>query len=130
MLSKTMIIGRLGMDPEIKTIAGGQSVARISVATNERWTDRDGKKQEKTEWHNIVIWGKTAENAAKFLVKGSMAYFEGKNVTRSWDDNGTKRYTTEVVATIFRNLSPLGSQQQQDTTAGFEEPTTYGEIPF
>ena len=127
MLNKVMIIGRLGKDPELKTVAGGQSVARISVATTEHWKDREGKKQERTEWSTVVIWGKAAENAAKFLGKGSLAYFEGKNVTRSWDDNGVKKYTTEVVANSFRNLSPIGSPQQQESTPSFD---SHSSIPF
>lgn len=99
MLNKVMIIGNLGNDPEIRYTQGGQAVANFNVATNEKWTSKDGKKQERTEWHKVVVWGKQAENCGKYLKKGRTVHVEGKLQTRDWQDkDGNKRYTTEIVA--------------------------------
>lgn len=98
-LNKVLLIGRLTADPQLKTIPSGQSVATFSVATNRVWTDKTGKRQEDTEFHNIVVWGRQAEIAAQFLTKGSEAFIEGRLQTRSWDDKqGVKHWRTEVVA--------------------------------
>lgn len=98
-LNKAMVIGNLGRDAELKYTPGGTAVASISLATTEVWNDKDGKKQEKTEWHRIVIWGKTAESLAEYLVKGKQVYVEGRLQTRKWQDkNGVDRYTTEIRA--------------------------------
>ena len=100
MVNKVILIGNLGKDPELKTTDGGGKVVNFSIATSESYTDKSGKKIDKTEWHNIVAWGVTAENIAKYLSKGSKVYVEGKLQTRSWDDkDGVKKYTTEIVAT-------------------------------
>jgi single-strand DNA-binding protein len=97
-LNKVMILGRLGKDPEVKSTQGGVSVANFSIATSESWKDKNGQKQEKTEWHRCVAFGKTADLIAKYVHKGSQLYVEGKIQTRQWDDkDGNKRYTTEVV---------------------------------
>ncbi len=97
--NKAIIIGRLTRDPELKTIPSGQQVATISVATNRHWTDQAGQKQEVTEYHNIVAWGKLAEICGQYLKKGHLAMFEGRLQTRSWDgQDGVKRYRTEIVA--------------------------------
>ena len=109
-LNKVMIIGRLGADPEIKTLSSGNSLTTFSLATNEHWKDKDGQKQEKTEWHRIVIWGRLAEICGKYLAKGRETYVEGRLQTRSWEDQqGQKRYTTEIVAS---NVQFLGGQAQ------------------
>ena len=99
-LNKVMLIGRLGQDPELKNHDGANSVCNFSIATNENWNDKKtGERVEKTEWHSIVMWGKTAELASQYLKKGSQVYLEGKLQTRDWeDDSGNKRYKTEVVA--------------------------------
>jgi single-strand DNA-binding protein len=98
-LNRVMIIGRLGKDPEVRYTSGGMAVANFSMATSENWNDKNGQKQERTEWHNVVVWGKQAENCGKYLSKGRQAYVEGRLQTRSWDDkDGNKRYTTEIVA--------------------------------
>ena len=97
-VNKVILVGNLGADPDVKTTASGNTVATLSIATSERFKDRDGNAQERTEWHRVVVWGKTAELAAKYLQKGRKVYVEGRIQTRSWDDNGTKRYATEVVA--------------------------------
>jgi single-strand DNA-binding protein len=96
-LNKVTILGRLGKDPELKTLQNG-SVANLSVATTEKWTDKDGQKQERTEWHRVNVWGKLAEICAQNLSKGRTVYVEGKLQTRSWDDNGVKKFATEVIA--------------------------------
>lgn len=109
-VNKVIIIGRLGTDPETKTVSTGSSVTRMSVATSETWVDRDGQKQERTEWHRVVVWGKLAEICAKYLSKGRQVFVEGRLQTRSWEDNqGQKKYTTEIVATNVQFLGAQGS---------------------
>ena len=98
-VNRVILVGNLGRDPELRYTAGGQPVASFSVATNERWNDREGKTQERTEWHRIVVWGKQGENCANYLQKGRTVYIEGRLQTREWEDKeGQKRQTTEVVA--------------------------------
>lgn len=98
-LNKVMIIGYVGKDPELKFTPGNVAVANFSVATSESYKDKNGAQQEKTEWHRIVTFGKTAEVMGEYLKKGMQVYVEGKLQTRSWEDkSGVKRYTTEVVA--------------------------------
>jgi single-strand DNA-binding protein len=97
-LNKAMLIGRLGKDPEVRYTPSGQAVANFSLATSESWT-KDGQKQEKTEWHRIVVWGKQAEHCGEYLRKGREVHIEGRIQTREWDDkSGQKRYTTEIIA--------------------------------
>jgi len=108
-INKVILVGNLGADPEMKYTAGGQAVARFNIATSESWTDKSGQKQERTEWHKIVVWGKLAEICGKHLSKGRQAYIEGKLQTRQWEDNqGQKRYTTEVVAQTVQFLGSPG----------------------
>ena len=98
-VNKVILVGNLGADPELKYTPSNRAVCNLSVATNEVWKDKSGQKQEKTEWHRVNVWGEQAENCSKFLAKGRMVYVEGRLQTRSWDDNdGKKRYSTEVVA--------------------------------
>lgn len=99
-VNKVILLGRLGKDPELKYTPSGQAVTKFSLATSERWKDKNsGEFQEKTEWHNIVLWAKLAETAAQYLTKGSSVYVEGRLQTRSWDDKeGKRHYMTEVVA--------------------------------
>ena len=98
MLNAARIIGNLGKNPELKYTASGQPIANFSVATSESWKDKAGAKQQKTTWHNIVIWGKLAEVANQYLTKGSTVYLEGKIDNRSYDDkDGNKRYVSEIV---------------------------------
>ena len=97
-INKVILIGNLGKDPEVRYTQGGQAVADLRVATTEAWTDKQGQRQEKTEWHRVVLWGKTAENAGKYLSKGRQIYVEGRLQTREWQDKeGQKRWTTEIV---------------------------------
>ncbi|MBL7664765.1 MAG: single-stranded DNA-binding protein [Bacteriovoracaceae bacterium] len=98
-VNKVIILGRLGQDPELKYTPTGSAVCNFSVATSDNWTDKSGQKQEKTEWHRVVVWGKLAELCNQYLSKGRQVFLEGKLQTRSWDDkDGNKRYTTEVLA--------------------------------
>lgn len=111
-VNKVIIVGRLGTDPEVKAVGNGQTVARLNVATSENWTGKDGQKQERTEWHRIVVWGRQAENCAKHLSKGRQVYVEGRLQTRSWEDqSGQKRYATEIVATTVQFLGSVGNDR-------------------
>jgi single-strand DNA-binding protein len=97
-LNKAMVFGNLTRDPEMKALPSGMQVCSFSLATNRVYTDREGKRQESADYHNIVVFGKQAENCAKYLTKGSSAYVEGRMQTRSWDKDGVKQYRTEVIA--------------------------------
>jgi single-strand DNA-binding protein len=104
-VNKVILIGNLGKDPELRYTPGGSAVVNFPIATNERWKDKDGNPQERTEWHNIVLWARLAEIANDYLRKGSSVYIEGRLQTRSWDDrDGNKRYTTEIVGTQMQML--------------------------
>jgi single-strand DNA-binding protein len=97
----------LGRDPDVRFTPSGKAVAKFSVATTERWTDQQGQRQEKTEWHNIVVWGKQAETCGQYLSKGRQVYVEGRITNRNYDDkDGNKRYITEIIA---RDVRVLGS---------------------
>lgn len=110
-VNKVIIIGRLGQDPELKYTPSGAAVCNFSVATTEQWADKNGQKQERTEWHRIVVWGKLGELCNQYLAKGRQAFIEGSLQTRSWDGkDGTKRYTTEINA---RNIQFLGGQASE-----------------
>jgi single-strand DNA-binding protein len=97
-LNKAMVFGNLTRDPELKALPSGMSVCSFSLATNRVYTDRDGKRQEQADYHNVVVFGKQAETTAKYLTKGSSAYIEGRMQTRSWEKDGQKQYRTEIVA--------------------------------
>lgn len=139
-VNKVIIIGRMGADPEVKTVSGGNTVARLSVATSENWKDRDGQKQERTEWHKVVVWGKLAELCGKYLSKGRQVYVEGRLQTRSWEDQqGQKKYTTEIVANTVQFLggttgaSRDNSQQDDFGSQDFGPEPAFDnsdEIPF
>jgi len=111
-INKVILIGNLGGDPELRSTPGGASVASFTLATNETWNDKDGTKQERTEWHRIVAWGRLAEICGQYLSKGRQVYIEGRLQTREWEDKqGNKRKTTEIVA---RDMQMLGSRNQGD----------------
>jgi single-strand DNA-binding protein len=107
MVNKVILVGNLGRDPEVRSTPSGQPVASFTLATSRRWRDKNGQKQEQTEWHNIVVWGKQAEIAGQYLTKGKQVFIEGRLQTRSWDDRqtGEKKYRTEVVCENFQMLS-------------------------
>lgn len=113
MVNKVILIGNLGRDPEMRSLPSGQPVATFSLATNRRWKDREGQRQEQTEWHNIVVFGRQAEVAGQYLTKGKQIYVEGRIQTRSWDDkqSGEKKYRTEIVCENFQMLSGPGEQR-------------------
>ncbi|MDC0591728.1 single-stranded DNA-binding protein [Bacteroidota bacterium] len=109
-LNKVMLIGRLGQDPEVRYTQSNTAVATLNLATNERYKDGNGEYQDKTEWHRVVAWGRTAEICQQYLTKGSMIYVEGPLQTREWEDKqGQKRYTTEVKALQMTMLDSKGS---------------------
>ena len=141
MINKAIIIGNMTKDPELKTLPSGASVANFSIATNETWNDKtSGQKQTKTEFHNIVVFGKQAENLAQYTSKGSKLYVEGKLQTRSYDKkDGTKAYTTEILANEIKYLSTnkeindaLKSTDgiQQDYNISTDTNFASDEIPF
>ena len=117
-VNKVIIIGRLGQDPEMKAVGQGATVTRLNVATSENWVGKDGQKQERTEWHRIAVWGKLAENCGKYLAKGRQVYVEGRLQTRSWEDNGVKKYSTEIVATTVQFLGSANNETNASPSAG------------
>lgn len=117
-VNKVILVGNLGNDPELRYTGAGTPVCNFRVATNEQWYDKEGQKQERTEWHRIVTWAGLAENCGQYLEKGRQVYIEGKMQTRQWEDReGNKRYTTEVVAlnVQFLGKRPQGERQEEDT---------------
>ncbi len=114
-VNKVILVGRLGQNPEVKYTPSGAAVANFSVATNESWVDKAGQKQERTEWHRIVVWGKVAELCQQYLAKGRQAYIEGRLQTRQWQDkDGQTKYTTEVQA---QTVQFLGGQAGERSAA-------------
>ncbi|MDT8421891.1 MAG: single-stranded DNA-binding protein [Desulfuromonadales bacterium] len=108
-VNKVILVGNLGKDPELRYTPSGAAVATFSLATTERYKDRDGNRQEKTEWHNVVVWRQLAEICGKYLHKGKQVYIEGRIQTRSYDDrDGNKRYITEIVADQMQMLGSAG----------------------
>ena len=110
-LNKVTLIGRLGQDPEIRYTQSGSAVANATIATNDYWTDKQGEKQERTEWHSIVLWGKLADLAQSYLKKGSQVYVEGAIETRSWEKDGAMRYKTEIKVFKIEFLDSKSSEE-------------------
>ena len=118
-LNKVILIGNLTRDPELKAIPSGTKVCTFSLATNRVYKDKDGKKQEMVEYHNVVVFARVAELVAQYLKKGSQAYVEGRLQTRSWDQNGEKKYRTEIVAeTVQFGSRPTGGAPSTPAKAG------------
>ena len=116
-VNKVILVGNLGKDPEVRYLENGTAVANFPIATSESYKDREGNRIDQTEWHNIVVWRKLAEIAESYLKKGSQVYLEGKLRTRSWEDQqGNKRYTTEVVADTFTMLGKKEVAQNPQNT--------------
>jgi single-strand DNA-binding protein len=114
-LNKALLIGNLGKDPELRYTPSGKAVAIFSIATTNQWKDKDGQKQERTDWHNIVVWGRQAEIAKDYLRKGKQIYLEGRIQTRNYDDkDGNKRWITEIVADRFLMLGRKGDSGAAD----------------
>lgn len=125
-VNKVILLGRLGQDPELKYTPGGSPVCNFSLATTESWTDKSGQKQEKTEWHRVVVWGKLAELCNQYLAKGRQAFLEGRLQTRSWDDkDGNKRYTTEILASTVQFIGGPSANANQNTNVD----TSYSQAP-
>jgi len=125
-VNKAILIGRLGKDPEVRYTPDGAMVTSFSLATDEQWKDRNGEKVQKTEWHNIVTFGKLAEICGTYLAKGLQVYIEGRIRTRSWEGkDGVKRYTTEIAATDMKMLSSKGGQDQNQSGGSPED-----DVPF
>ena len=117
-INKVILVGCLGVDPEKKQTSTGQTVTRLSLATSESWTNREGKRQEKTEWHRVVVWGKLAETCAKHLSTGRQVYIDGRLQTRSWKtEQGESKFSTEVVANqvLFLGTKASSSAGSRDT---------------
>ena len=126
MLNKVMIIGRLGRDPELRYTQSGSPVASLNVATDESYTDRDGNKVDRTEWHRVSVFQRQAENCANFLAKGSLIYVEGSLQTRKWQDQqGQDRYSTEVKAQRVQFLDRKGGQGGGEGAEYSGEPTSH-----
>ena len=110
MVNRVILVGHLGQDPEMRYTSSGTPVTNFSVATNERWNNQNGERQERTEWHKIVTWSKLAEISNEYLTKGQLVFIEGRIQTREWDDrDGNKRRTTEIIASDMRMMSPRGT---------------------
>ncbi len=143
-VNKVILVGNLGRDAELRFTASGAAVSTLNLATTEVWNDKQGQRQEKTEWHRIVLWGKQAESLQEYLVKGKQIYVEGRLQTRQWDDKeGNKRYTTEIKADRITLLGGGGGGRSGATgrsgSAGSAggapdespmEPITDDDIPF
>ncbi len=144
MINKVILVGRLGKDPEIRSVPSGTTVAKFSIATDEKFTDKNGEKQERTEWHNIVAWSKLAEICGQYLRKGKLVYIEGSLRTDSWDDKetGQKKYKTEIIASTMKMLDRKGDGDEGGSYAssgaskssGSSAPARQGEeddeVPF
>jgi single-strand DNA-binding protein len=145
-VNKVILVGNLGRDAEKRYTPGGAAVATINMATTEVWNDKAGQKQEKTEWHRVVLWGKQAESLTDYLTKGKQIYVEGRLQTRQWDDKeGIKRYTTEIRAdkivllgggggargaSVDRSGDMMGGHQPPGSAPESSEPLTDDDIPF
>ncbi|MBW1897356.1 MAG: single-stranded DNA-binding protein [Deltaproteobacteria bacterium] len=135
-VNKVILIGRLGRDPEVRYTPSGVAVANFTIATSEQWTNKDGEKEERAEWHKIVAWKRLGEICGEYLHKGSQVYIEGKLQTKAWEDrDGNKRYTTEVIAYTMQMLGAAGKEgraKSTDERFPVEEPITVPEddIPF
>ena len=130
MVNKIFLIGNVGADPEVRYTQSGTAVANYSLATSERWKDKDtGEKRESTEWHRIVAWGRLGEICGEYLSKGGKVYIEGKLQTRPWEDKeGVKRYTTEIVA---RDVQMLGGGERPQTSGAGQYPgNDDDDVPF
>ena len=136
-VNKAIIIGNLGRDPEVRYTQSGRAMTRFSVATTETWTDRDNGRQERTDWHNIVVWGKQAETCGQYLSKGQQVYIEGSIRPRSYEDkDGNTRYTTDIEARRVQFLSSRdgggarsGQSFDDGPSGGFDDAAGAGSVP-
>ena len=122
-VNRAFLIGNLGKDPEVRLTPGGQAVARFPVATSEVWNDKEGQRQERTEWHNVVVWGKQGETCGQYLAKGRQVFVEGSIRTRQYDDkDGNRRYITEIIAQRVQFLGGAGRGAEARGGAAEEAP--------
>ena len=129
-MNRVVVMGTLGRDPEVKSTQGGKSVAAFSLATNERYTDKSGQRQEETEWHRIVVWDKLADLCGQYLAKGKRALVEGRIKSRKYQDKqGQERTVTEIVATSVQFLDKADGGGQQ-SRAGRSDDDFGGDVPF
>ena len=119
-VNKVILVGRLGGDPEVRYTASQQPICSFGLATSERYKDKEGNMQEKTEWHRVVLWRRLAEIAGEYLKKGSKVYIEGQLQTRKWEQDGQTRYTTEVVGRDMQFLDSRGSSSS-DSSSSYED---------
>ena len=138
-VNKVILVGHLGADPDMRYTPSGQGVCELRLATSESWNDKNGQRQERTEWHRIVVWGKRAEVCSKYLSKGRQVFVEGRIQTRNYDDkDGNKRYITEIIARDVRFLGGGGGGAARGGDPGFSAPPgedagppeTEDDIPF
>src|SRR5437764_4318719 len=136
-VNRVMLIGNLGKDREVRFTANGRAVARVPTATSEVWNDQEGQRQERTEWHNVVVWGKQGESCGQYLAKGRQVYIEGSIRTRQYDDkDGNRRYITEIIAQRVQFLGGGGGRGADTPRAFAAEPpagppsATDDDIPF
>lgn len=129
-VNKIILVGNLGADPEVRTTPGGQAVANMRVATTEYWNDKGGERQERTEWHNVVVWGRSAEHCGQYLAKGRQVYVEGRLQSREYDDrDGNKRRVWDVVASnvvFLKDGSEGGQRQGGGSRGGARQPADGG----
>ena len=137
-VNKVILVGNLGRDAELRYTPGGAAVATLNMATTETWNDKSGQKQEKTEWHRVVFWGKVAESLTEYLTKGKQVYIEGRLETRQWNDkDGNKRYTTEIkgdkIVLLGGGSGGRGggamSRGGSDESIGGGQPSHGGDVP-
>jgi single-strand DNA-binding protein len=130
-VNKVILVGNLGADPDMRYTPSGQGVCELRVATSESWNDKNGQRQERTEWHRVVVWGKRAEICSKYLAKGRQVYVEGRIQTRSYDDkDGNKRYITEVIAQDVQFLGGGGGRDGARGGRGDDGPPPPGDADF
>jgi len=130
MINKATLLGHVGRDPEIRNMSNGDAVATVSLATTEKWKDKNGERQEKTEWHRLVFFGKLADIVDKYVHKGSLIYVEGKLTTRKWEKDGVDRYTTEINCNEMKLLNKVdGDNDSRREESRREEPRQRREEP-
>jgi len=125
MLNKVILVGRLGADPEVRYTQDQQMVVNMKIATDEQWKDKNGEKVQKTEWHRVVAFGKLAEICGNYMAKGRLVYIEGRLQTRSWEKDGAKQYTTEIVASAMKMLERKTEQANEQGQTNYDE-----DVPF
>lgn len=129
-VNKVILVGNLGRDPEVRYMPNGEAVCNFSIATTENWKDKSGVKQEKTEWHNIVMYRRLAEIAGEYLKKGRSVYVEGRLQTRKWEKDGVTRYSTEIVADQMQMLGGKGDSGTASYDAGQDSaPDDFNQVP-